>query len=217
MELNETVKAFKAFTLWFTGFSGAGKSTNAFNVYMELKRRGSKVELLDGDIIRTNFSRGLGFSRKDRDINIRRIGFISYLLNKNDIISIVAAISPYRQTRQQNRRLLENYIEVFCDCPLTVLEKRDPKGLYKRARSGEIGSFTGISDPYEPPQDPEIIVRSGPETTGESFGKVLSYLEDNRHVPCKADCILNDYSKEDEDRVKRHLISLGFAEAVGEM
>ena len=118
----------KGFTLWFTGLSGAGKSTNSYNIYMELKRRGLKAELLDGDIIRINFSQGLGFSKRDRDINIRRIGFVSYLLNKNDIISIAAAISPYKETRNLNRHLIENYIEVFCDCPLEVLEKRDPKG-----------------------------------------------------------------------------------------
>src|SRR4030042_1241939 len=112
----------KGFTLWFTGMSGAGKSTISFRVYMELKRRSLNAELLDGDIIRINFSQGLGFSKRDRDINIRRIGFVSLLLNKNGIISIVAGISPYRETRRHNRDLLGNYIEVFCDCPLDVLE-----------------------------------------------------------------------------------------------
>jgi adenylylsulfate kinase len=164
----------KGFTLWFTGLSGAGKSTDSYNVYMELKRWGLKVELLDGDIIRTNFSQGLGFSNRDRDINIRRIGFVSYLLNKNDIISIAAAISPYKETRDLNRRLIENYVEVFCDCPLEVLETRDPKGLYKRARVGEIQNFTGISDPYEPLVKPEIILRTGEETVSDSFGRIMA-------------------------------------------
>jgi len=166
----------RGFTLWFTGLSGAGKSTNSYNVYMELKRRDLKVELLDGDIIRINFSRELGFSKRDRDINIRRIGFVSYLLNKNDIITIAAAISPYKETRDLNRRLIENYIEVLCDCPLEVLEKRDPKGSYKKARVGEIQNFTGISDAYEPPEKPELVLRTGEETVSDSFGRVMGYL-----------------------------------------
>ncbi|MCP4668551.1 MAG: adenylyl-sulfate kinase, partial [Deltaproteobacteria bacterium] len=157
------------FTLWVTGMSGAGKSTVSYKVYMELKRRNLKVELLDGDIIRANFSQGLGFSKRDRDINVRRIGFVSFLLNRNDIISIVAAIAPYRETRCQNRRLLDSYIEVFCDCPLKTLEQRDPKGLYSQARAGKILNFTGVSDPYEAPESPEVLLNTGDETEEESF------------------------------------------------
>jgi adenylylsulfate kinase len=201
----------KGFTLWFTGLSGAGKSTNSYNIYVELKRRGLKVELLDGDIIRINFSQGLGFSKRDRDINIRRIGFVSYLLNKNDIISIVAAISPYRETRDLNRRLIGNYTEVFCDCPLEILEKRDPKGLYKNARAGEIQNFTGISDPYEPPENPEIILRTGEETVVDSFGNVMSYLEARRLVPTRSECEHCEWSHEDEIATRKHLVALGFA------
>jgi len=201
----------KGFTLWFTGLSGAGKSTNSYNVYVELKRRGLKVELLDGDIIRINFSQGLGFSKRDRDINIRRIGFVSYLLNKNDIISIVAAISPYRETRDLNRRLIGNYVEVFCDCSLEVLERRDPKGLYKKARAGEIRNFTGISDPYEPPENPQVTLRTGEETETDCFQKVMSYLEEQGLVPARSECDYCDWSPEDEIATRQHLVALGFA------
>lgn len=207
----------RTFTLWFTGLSGAGKSTNSYKVYMELKRRCLRAELLDGDIIRINFSQGLGFTKRDRDINIRRIGFISYLLNKNDIISVVAAISPYRETRRQNRTLLGNYIEVFCDCPLEILEKRDPKGLYKKAKAGEIANFTGISDPYEPPDDPEIVLKTGKETERESFQKVISYLEEHGYIPPEADCRLCNYSDQDEIALRRHLAGLGFAGKVADL
>jgi adenylylsulfate kinase len=207
----------KGFTLWFTGLSGTGKSTNSYNVYMELKRRSLKVELLDGDIIRMNFSQGLGFSKQDRDINIRRIGFVSYLLNKNDIISIVAAISPYRETRSLNRQLIENYIEAFCDCPLEVLEKRDPKGLYRKARQGEIRNFTGISDPYEPPVDPELHLRTGAETVDDSSAKVMSYLESHGLVPPKPECQCCDWSYEDELATRKHLVVLGFASQAADL
>lgn len=200
-----------AFTLWFTGLSGAGKSTISYRVYMELKRRSLKAELLDGDIIRINFSQGLGFSKRDRDINIRRIGFVSYLLNKNDILSIVAAISPYREVREQNRRLLGNYIEVFCDCPLETLEQRDTKGLYRKAKAGEIANFTGISDPYERPEHPEIVLKTGEETEEESFQKVLSYLESHGYIRSRSECRCCDYSEEDELVIRSHLAGLGFA------
>ena len=204
----------KGFTLWFTGLSGAGKSTVSQAVYMELMRRSFSVELLDGDIIRTNFSKGLGFSKMDRDINIRRIGFISYLLNKHDIISIVAAISPYRETRELNRTLLGKYIEIFCDCPIEKLCERDPKGLYKKARSGEITNFTGISDPYEKPENPELVLTTSVESKEESFNKVISYLESEGHIPKRNQCDLREYTKEDELEIRRRLVSLGFAEKI---
>jgi adenylylsulfate kinase len=205
------------FTLWFTGLSGSGKSTNSYRVYMELKRRSLKAELLDGDIIRINFSQGLGFSKRDRDINIRRIGFVSYLLNKNDIISIVAAISPYKETRNQNRRLLANYIEVFCDCPLDVLEKRDPKGLYKKARAGEIANFTGVTDPYEIPENPEIVLQTGIETEEQSFQKIMSYLERRKLIPLRSECAYCDYSEDEEAALRSHLAGLGFAGKVADL
>ena len=207
----------KGFTLWFTGLSGAGKSTISYKVYMELKRRGIKAEVLDGDVIRTNFSQGLGFSKKDRDINIRRIGFISYLLNKHDVVSLVAAISPYREVREQNRELIGDYIEVFCDCALDILEERDPKGLYKKAREGEIKNFTGISDPYEAPRNPEIVLKTGEETEEQSFKKIISFLEFHRYIPPRSECNICEYTEEDEIESRRHLVALGFAEKVADV
>jgi adenylylsulfate kinase len=206
-----------AFTLWFTGLSGAGKSTISYRVYMELKRRSLKAELLDGDIIRINFSQGLGFSKRDRDINIRRIGFVSYLLNKNDIISIVAAISPYKEVREQNRALLGKYIEVFCDCPLEILEKRDPKGLYRKARAGEIRNFTGITDPYELPENPELVLKTGEESEDASFQKVISYLEERGYTPAATECQYCNYTDEDELALRSHLAGLGFAGKVADL
>jgi adenylylsulfate kinase len=207
----------RAFTLWFTGLSGAGKSTISYRVYMELKRRSLKAELLDGDIIRINFSQGLGFSKRDRDINIRRIGFVSYLLNKNDIISIVAAISPYREVRAQNRMLLGDYIEVFCDCPLETLERRDTKGLYKKARAGEVANFTGVSDPYERPDSPEIVLQTGLEKEEESFQKVLTYLEQRGRIRSRSECRYCEYTDEDELALRSHLAGLGFAGKVADL
>ena len=205
------------FTLWFTGLSGSGKSTNSYRIYIELKRRGLKAELLDGDIIRTNFSQGLGFSKMDRDINIRRIGFVSYLLNKNDIISIVAAISPYEKTRALNRKLISSYLEVFCDCPLDVLEQRDPKGLYRKAMAGEIANFTGISDPYEAPADPDILLDTSAASEDDCFRRVIAFLEDQRYIPCEDECELRDYSPEEELQARQHLVALGFASKLADL
>ncbi len=200
-----------SFTLWFTGLSGSGKTTLSRGIYLELKCRGIKAELLDGDIIRTNFSQELGFTRRDRDINVRRIGFVSYLLSKNGIVSVVAAIAPYAKARGQNRRLIGEYIEVFCNCPLSVAEKRDVKGLYARARAGEISSFTGISDPYEKPQAPELVVDTDTETVEESLIKIISTLEDRGLVPHRDQCSLCNYTEEDEFRRRQDLVALGFA------
>ena len=205
------------FTLWFTGLSGSGKSTNCYRVYVELRSRGLSVELLDGDIIRTNFSQGLGFSQRDRDINVKRIGFVSYLLNKNGIHTIVAAISPYRETRRINRALLSNYIEVFCDCPLETLHARDPKGLYAKAMAGEIANFTGVSDPYEPPEAPEIVLQTGAESEDVSFHKVMDFLESNAYVPTKETCNDGSYSVEKELAAREHLLTLGFASKLADL
>ena len=167
----------KGFTIWFTGLSGSGKTTLARETAAVLKERGLKVEILDGDVIRTNLSKGLGFSREDRDINIQRVGFICELLTKNGIIAIAAAISPYKKTRDSNRKMIKRYVEVYCKCPLAVLQKRDVKGLYRKALAGEIKNFTGISDPYEPPENPEVIVESDRETVKESVGNIISKLK----------------------------------------
>ncbi|MEJ7605627.1 MAG: adenylyl-sulfate kinase [Bryobacteraceae bacterium] len=150
----------KGFTLWFTGLSGAGKSTVSERVYSRLIAAGAKVELLDGDVVRTNLSAGLGFSKEDRDINIRRIGFVCELLTRNGVIAVVAAISPYRAVRDEVREKIRAFVEVYVHAPIEVLAERDVKGLYKKALTGEIVTFTGVSDPYEPPANPEITIDS---------------------------------------------------------
>ena len=166
----------KGFTLWLTGMSGAGKSTISKKLIARLREVNARVEILDGDIVRTNLSQGLGFSREDRDTNIRRIGFVSELLSRNGVIVLVAAISPYRDTREDVKRKIENFVEVFVECPIEVLAERDVKGLYKEALAGKRENFTGISDPYEPPLNPDVIVRSDRETVDESVDKIWSKL-----------------------------------------
>jgi adenylyl-sulfate kinase len=168
----------KGFTLWFTGMSGAGKSTISEQVYARLKQAGAKVELLDGDVVRTNLSKGLGFTKEDRDTNIRRIGFVCELLTRNGVIAIVAAISPYREVREEVRGRIGNFVEVYVHCPIEVLADRDVKGLYKKALAGEIPGFTGVSDPYEPPAKPEITVDSSRESVEQSVEKVWSQLHE---------------------------------------
>lgn len=167
----------KGFTLWFTGMSGAGKSTISERIYARLRQAGARVELLDGDVVRTHLSKGLGFSKEDRDINIRRIGFVANLLSRNGAIAIVAAISPYRAVREEVRATIANFVEVYVHCPIEVLADRDVKGLYKRALAGEIENFTGVSDPYEPPAAPEITVDSSRESVNESVERVWATLE----------------------------------------
>ncbi len=168
----------KGFTLWFTGLSGAGKTTLARLVETELARRGHKVEVLDGDVVRTNLSKGLGFSKEDRDTNIRRIGFVCHLLSRNDVVAIAAAISPYREIRDEIRDQIVSFVEVYCECPIEVLAERDVKGLYKKALAGEIKNFTGVDDPYEAPVSPEVIVHTGAESPEESLARIFTRLED---------------------------------------
>lgn len=170
------------FTLWFTGLSGAGKSTIADILEKKLKGNGYKVEILDGDVVRTHLSKGLGFSKEDRDTNIRRIGFVASLLSRNGVIVITAAISPYREIRDEVRDMHENFIEVYAKCPLEVVEKRDVKGLYKKARAGEIPQFTGVSDPYEEPLNPEITVETNYGTPDESANKIINWLKKNELI-----------------------------------
>jgi adenylyl-sulfate kinase len=158
------------FTLWFTGLSGAGKSTLAGELMCRLA--GSRAELLDGDVVRTHLSRELGFSREDRDTNVRRIGFVAELLSRNGVIAVVAAISPYRSTRDEMKLRIVNFVEIFVDCPLDVLIARDPKGLYRRALAGEIPHFTGVSDPYEPPLNPAITVRTDLESIESGVDRI---------------------------------------------
>jgi adenylylsulfate kinase len=172
----------KGFTLWFTGLSGAGKSTLSQPIAERLKQLGHRVEILDGDIVRTNLSKGLGFSKEDRDTNIRRIGFVSNLLARNGVIAITAAISPYREVRDEVRRMITNdgagFVEVYVHCPIEVLAERDVKGLYKKALAGQLPNFTGVSDPYEPPLKPEVMVDSSVEKIDESVEKILVRLRE---------------------------------------
>ncbi len=168
----------RGFTLWFTGLSGAGKTTIAEIVERELRNRLGTVEVLDGDIVRTNLSKGLGFSREDRDTNVLRIGFVANLLTRNGVAVIVSAISPYKEARDMVRRDVgEDFIEIFVDAPLEVCAKRDVKGLYEKAFSGEIPAFTGVSDPYEPPAAPELHIKTNEEEPQESARRVISRLE----------------------------------------
>jgi adenylyl-sulfate kinase len=156
--------------------SGAGKSTISNVIHQRLLQTGARVELLDGDVVRTNLSQGLGFSKEDRDANIRRIGFVCELLSRNGVIAIVAAISPYRAVREEVRGRIENFVEVYVHCPVPVLADRDVKGLYKKALNAEIPNFTGVTDPYEPPAAPEVTVDSSSETLEESVEKVWNAL-----------------------------------------
>ncbi len=173
----EKEEMHKGFTLWFTGMSGAGKSTISRQLELRLRERGAKVEVLDGDVVRTHLSKGLGFSKEDRDENVRRIGFVCELLSRNGVIAIAAAISPYRDVRDEVRARIPNFVEIYVECPVDVLAERDVKGLYKRALAGEIAHFTGISDPYEAPVSPEVTVNSAQETPEESVEKIWATLE----------------------------------------
>lgn len=172
-------------TIWLTGLSGAGKSTLARQLERKLRERQLAVEVLDGDLVRENLSKGLGFSKEDRDTNVRRIGFVCDLLSRNGVIAIVAAISPYRAVRDEVRAIhAGRFVEVFVECPIDVLAERDVKGLYKRALKGEIPNFSGVSDPYEPPLHPEVTVNSSSESERESLDRILSWLESTSRIPC---------------------------------
>lgn len=174
---------YKGVTLWFTGLSGSGKTTISAAVARELKLRSRNVEVLDGDIVRTHLSKGLGFSKEDRDTNIRRIGFVANLLSRNGVVAITAAISPYRDIRDEVRAMTADFLEVYVCAPLDVCETRDVKGLYAKARAGEIKGFTGIDDPYEPPLNPEIVCYTDREAIKESTQKVLTELELRGYIP----------------------------------
>ena len=184
----------KGFTLWFTGLSGAGKTTLARLVEDQLIARGHKVEVLDGDVIRTNLSKGLGFSKEDRDTNIRRIGFVCNLLTRNDVVAIAAAISPYREVRDELRRDIGAFVEVYVRYPIAVLAERDVKGLYKKALAGEIKNFTGVDDPYESPLAAEVVVETDIETPEQSAARIISKLEEMSLLAA----LPNPYTKEDE-------------------
>ncbi len=171
------------FTIWFTGLSGSGKSTLSEIIEQRLKERGRNVEVLDGDIVRTHLSKGLGFSREDRDTNIKRIAFVCGLLTRNGVICISAAIAPYREAREWARNEIGNFVEVYVKCPIEVCRQRDVKGLYKLVDEGKIKGFTGVDDPYEEPEHPELVIETDKETVEESVTRIfdklveLGYLE----------------------------------------
>jgi adenylyl-sulfate kinase len=206
----------KGFTIWFTGLSGAGKSTISAIIAQELRERGHKVEVLDGDVVRTHLSKGLGFSKEDRDTNIRRIGWVCEVLTRNDVVAIAAAISPYRAIRDEVRARIGRFVEVYVACPIETLAERDVKGLYKKALAGEIDSFTGVSDPYEPPLQPEVTCCSdGRETPEESAAKVLAKLEELGYVERRVLVATEggsdvDYTDEEEEAVTERLRDLGY-------
>src|SRR5918994_7858004 len=174
----------KGFTLWFTGLSGAGKTTISKLVEDELRNRGSRLEILDGDVVRENLSKGLGFSKEDRDTNIRRIAFVADLLSRNGVPVITAAISPYREIRNEARELMDGrFIEAYVKASVVACEERDVKGLYAKARAGEIKEFTGVSDPYEPPENPELVLETEHQSPEESAQQILTYLEARELIP----------------------------------
>ena len=195
-------------TLWFTGLSGSGKSTVSLLVGTALRNAGYKVEILDGDVIRTNLSKGLGFSKEDRDTNIKRIGFVCKLLTRNEVIAIAAAISPYREIRDCVREDIDDFLEIFCDCELDVLIERDTKGLYKKALAGEIENFTGISDPYELPTDPELVLKTDAESPTESAQKVIELLIERDIIDPRR--LVAPVEDEDEEKLKKRLEDLGY-------
>ena len=184
----------KGVTIWFTGLPCSGKTTLAEKLAAELKQKGYRPECFDGDITRKYLSKGLGFSKEDRDENIRRVGFVCSLLTRQGVITTAAFVSPYRSIRNEIRQMIGNFVEVYVKCPVEKCMERDVKGMYKKALAGEIKNFTGVSDPYEEPENPEIIVETGRETEIESLNKILNKLEDLHSVGTKSEPIfIPDY------------------------
>jgi adenylyl-sulfate kinase len=197
-------------TVWFTGLSGAGKTALALKLEQVLRERGLKVERLDGDIIRKALTRDLGFSKEDRDLNIERVTFVAKLLTRNGVAVLCSFISPYRERRAQSRAEIGNFVEVYCKASLDALIARDVKGLYKKALAGEIQNFTGVSDPYEEPENAEIVVETDKETIEESLDKIVRKLEELGYVPSAETA--DAYSTEEEEQVEARLRALGYLE-----
>jgi adenylylsulfate kinase len=172
------VEKQRGVTIWLTGLSGAGKTTICQFLETELRSQGYKIEVLDGDVVRQNLSKGLTFSKEDRDENIRRIGFVAQLLTRNNVIVLVSVISPYRAIREEVKERIGDFIEVYVNAPLEVCEQRDVKGLYKKARAGEIKNFTGIDDLYEIPLEPDVECKTNEESISQSANKILTKLEE---------------------------------------
>jgi len=199
----------RGFTIWFTGLPCSGKSTLADLLKPELERRGRTVDVLDGDVVRTHLTKGLGFSKEDRDENIRRIGFVCKLISRHGGIAIAAAISPYSAIRDEVRKTIENFVEVYVDTPLEECIRRDVKGMYKKALAGEMKDFTGVSAPYEAPSKPEVTIHTAKETAEESAARILGKLEqmgllEPAHEPA--------YTSEEAAKIHERLAKLGYIE-----
>ena len=192
------------FTIWFTGLSGSGKSTLSEIIEQRLKARGRNIEVLDGDIVRTHLSKGLGFSREDRDTNIKRIAFVCGLLTRNGVICISAAIAPYREAREWARQEIGNFVEVYVKCPLEVCRQRDVKGLYKLVDEGKIKNFTGVDDPYEEPEHADLVIETDKETVEESVARIFAKLEELGYLEA------DDAQEDDAKVVTDRLAALGY-------
>jgi adenylyl-sulfate kinase len=204
------VRPKKGFTVWFTGLPSAGKSTLADLLAAELRERGHGVEVLDGDVVRQHLCKGLGFSKEDRDENIRRIGFVCRLLTRHGAAAIAAAISPYRAIRDEVRGSIGNFVEVYVKTSVEICIQRDVKGLYKKALAGEIMGFTGVNDPYEHPLKPELIIETETESPRESVGRILRGLEQLGYVEPLPEPA---YTSEEEARIRERLVRLGYLES----
>ncbi len=200
-------------TIWFTGLSSAGKTTLSRSVGVALECQGYRVECLDGDVIRKQFCSDLGYSKHDRDINVRRLGFVARLLAKNGVVVLVSAISPYRAIRQEMREYIGQFIEVYVNAPLSVCEKRDVKGLYKMVRLGHLSGFTGIDDPYEPPANPDIECQTENETVEQSTTKVISYIE--RYAEARFQCLYSDDPIPDTESFRSQISPSGTSRTAG--
>lgn len=200
----------KGFTVWFTGLPSAGKSTLAALLAQGLRERGHGVEVLDGDVVRQHLCKGLGFSKEDRDENIRRIGFVCNLLTKHGITAIAAAISPYRAIRDEVRASIGSFVEIYVKASVETCMRRDVKGLYKKALAGEIKGFTGVDDPYEPPQNPEVTVETETENAQESAARILRRLEELNYVEPP---LGTSYTPEEEARIRERLVRLGYLDS----
>ena len=200
----------KGFTLWFTGLPCAGKSTLAQRIAHELRNRGIGVEVLDGDVVRTHLCKGLGFSKEDRDENIRRIGFVCGLLTRHGAVAIAAAISPYRAIRDEVRASIDNFVEIYVKASVETCIQRDVKGLYKKALAGELKGFTGVDDPYEPPPHPELVIETEKESPAGSAARILRKLEVLGYVDAPAE---SAYSAEEEARIRERLVRLGYLDS----
>jgi adenylyl-sulfate kinase len=198
----------RGFTVWFTGLSGSGKTALALKLEEVLRVRGLKVERLDGDIVRKSLTRDLGFSKEDRNMNIERVTFVAKLLTRNGVAVLSSFISPYRARRAKSRAEIGNFVEVYCKCSLDALIERDVKGLYKKALAGEIQNFTGVSDPYEEPENPEVVVETDKETVEESLVKIVHKLEELGYVPPAETG--DAYSADEEEEVEARLRALGY-------